>query len=349
LFGRASILYSQKVTLDGTLPIWIHKLHLKHGPVVRYAPNEISFIDADVWKDIHGHRANAFPKDMRFYGPDAYGKPPGMLRADDVNHARQRKLVSYAFSDKALRDQQPLLKGYVRLLIERLKETSAKGGETDMVKWYNFTAFDIMADLTFGEPLKLLQDSKYTPWVDSVFAHAKMIVLTQVIRSWGLSKFVQMCMPLKTAQKRKVHMEHSSTRVDARLSKKTDRPDIWTNVLKHSEDEEHKGKGLQPTEMHSNGALFMLAGTETTATSLCGLTYYLLKNPTKLARLQKEIRATFSSLDDMHITELAQLPYLQACIDEGLRIYPPVSIGLHRNTPRGGAMVAGHWVPGGVR
>lgn len=79
---------------------------------------------------------------MEFYGPDAAGEPAGIIRADNTSHARQRRLVSHAFSDRALKDQEPLLKGYVELLIEKLTEAAAKG-EANMVAWYNFTTFDV--------------------------------------------------------------------------------------------------------------------------------------------------------------------------------------------------------------
>lgn len=92
----------------------------------------------------------------------------------------------------------------------------------------------------------------------------------------------------------------------------------------------------------------MLAGTETTATELSGLTYLLLKNPVQLERLTKEVRSAFSSMDDMTMTKLSQLEFLSACLEEGLRMYPPVPIGLARTAPAGGATVCGHWVAGGV-
>jgi hypothetical protein len=44
----------------------------------------------------------------------------------------------------------------------------------------------------------------------------------------------------------------------------------------------------------------------------------------------------------------AVFPYLTAVIHETLRIFPPVPIGMPRITPKGGGMVAGVWVPGGV-
>jgi cytochrome P450 len=348
LLGRATAIYSHKHNLSGDFHLFLHKLHLKYGPVVRYAPTEISYIEADVYKDVYGHRASSFQKSFIFYGPDSFGSPPGIIRAENVAHARQRKLVSHAFSDKALREQESLLKGYVDLLIGKLKERGSKGEKVDMVKWYNFTTFDIMADLTFGEPLQLLQESKYTPWVATIFGHINYISIVTVIRQWGLERLVAMCLPLKSAEKRKIHMKYSSDRVDKRLARKTDRPDIWTYITRHSEDEEHKSKGLLPTEMYSNGALFMLAGTETTATLLSGLTYYLLKNPEKMARLVKEVHTAFTSLDDMHINELSKLPYLHACIEEGLRVYPPVPGILPRIVPQGGANISGRWVSGGV-
>jgi len=74
----------------------------------------------------------------------------------------------------------------------------------------------------------------------------------------------------------------------------------------------------------------------------------LLKNPDKLRRLNSEIRGAFKNFEDITMTKLGQLEYLQACIDEGLRMYPPLPTGAQRVKPAGGAMVCGRWVPSGV-
>ena len=42
------------------------------------------------------------------------------------------------------------------------------------------------------------------------------------------------------------------------------------------------------------------------------------------------------------------LPYLTATINEALRIYPPIPIGTPRIVPKGGANVAGEFLPEGV-
>lgn len=202
-----------------------------------------------------------------------------------------------------------------------------------------------MANLTFGESLNQLSASSYHPWVKSIFSHVKMMSVSQVCRAWpGLTSLLSSLLSRDTKQKGKMHVGFSNEQIDKRMARKTERPDIWTFVTRHGESE----GGLKPSELYSNGSLFMLAGTETTASELSGLTYLLLKNPDKMERLTKEIRTAFSSFDDMTMTNLSQLKYLAACIEEGLRYYPPVPTGLPRTTPASGASVCGRWVPGGV-
>ncbi|XPS71817.1 hypothetical protein M3J09_003994 [Ascochyta lentis] len=296
LLARATVIVYQRQVLQGYSHLWIQTLHARYGPVVRIAPNELSFIEPEVWKDVYGHRASAFVKTADFYGPDAYGSPPGIMRADNVSHARQRKTVSHAFSDKALKDQEQLLKSYVALLVEKLTGMANKDLPLNIVEWYNFTTFDIMADLTFGESLNQLTDSSYHPWVKAIFSYVKIISISKVCRAWpGLARLLQSMVPKDANNKRKQHIKFSAESTDRRMSRKTDRPDIWTFVTRHGEEE----GGLSPTELYSNGTLFMLAGTETTATKLSGLTYLLLKSPETTKRLTQELRAAFVSFEDI--------------------------------------------------
>lgn len=201
-----------------------------------------------------------------------------------------------------------------------------------------------MADLTFGESLGQLSSSTYSPWVEATFSFMKVVSIMRVSRSWpGMSMLLKALVPADAQKRRETHISFTKDRVNERMSRKTDRPDIWTLITRFDE-----GKGLDPIELHNNGILFMLAGTETTATLLSGLTYLLLRNPDKLDRLIAEVRSSFSSFDDITMTKLSQLAYLNACLEEGLRMYPPVPVGLPRKTPESGAMVCGHWVAGGV-
>lgn len=106
--------------------------------------------------------------------------------------------------------------------------------------------------------------------------------------------------------------------------------------------------GVSQDEIILNSALFIVAGSETTASLLSGLLMWLMRTPPAYAQLTREIRSTFVSASDMHFMDLQELPYMNACINEGLRIFPPVPTGLTRTVPQDGDTVAGEFLPGGV-
>lgn len=91
-----------------------------------------------------------------------------------------------------------------------------------------------------------------------------------------------------------------------------------------------------------------VAGSETTATLMCGLMNHLLRNPDIMKKLTTEIREHIKHEDDLVIKNLSALPYMDACLEEGLRIFPPVPIGLLRIVPKGGSEIDGHMIPAGV-
>ena len=74
----------------------------------------------------------------------------------------------------------------------------------------------------------------------------------------------------------------------------------------------------------------------------------LLTNRFALEKLTAEIRGAFKSEDEINFVSVSALPYLLACLDEALRMYPPVPMGLPRVTPKGGATICGHYVPESV-
>ena len=73
-----------------------------------------------------------------------------------------------------------------------------------------------------------------------------------------------------------------------------------------------------------------------------------MRTPHAYKRLAEEIRTTFKTPEDIGFTALQQLTYMNACIDEGLRIFPSIPTGLTRTVPKGGDTVAGEFIPGGT-
>jgi cytochrome P450 len=95
----------------------------------------------------------------------------------------------------------------------------------------------------------------------------------------------------------------------------------------------------------ANAEILIIGGSETTASLLSGVTYLLLTNEDAYERLKKEIRSIFHSQEEINLISVAQLTYLQACLEEGLRMYPPIANGLPRVCPPGGATIGGNLIP----
>lgn len=372
LYARFTRIPFWIASLRGNSHTFIHALHEKHGPVVRYSPSAISYTEAQAWRDVCGYekgrREN--PKASWFQLPAYNGVPSIFAIPDSDDHARVRRVFSPAFSERSLKQQEALFQRYVDLLLSKIRQQCQEGGDgrVEMVRMLNYMAFDIMAELCFGEPLGLLDKMEYSQWVASVFGAVKMLPFLQICEYYPLLGYLMHKLEPKWARKmRDTHFRHSADRVDSRLADGSDKPDIW-NLLLSENGKQHR---LTLDEMHSNSETFMLAGTETTgkilicpmarlssdmlkslvsivATLMSGLLYYLLINPDKYALLCAEIRTSFTSSDEITLERLAGLKYLNACTQEGLRIYPPISVGVPRTIPTGGNAVMGQWLPAGT-
>lgn len=70
--------------------------------------------------------------------------------------------------------------------------------------------------------------------------------------------------------------------------------------------------------MNANANMLMVAGTETTATTLTAVTYLLINNPEKMKKLTLEVQA-FSGISELTSPVLQKMRFLNAVIEEALR------------------------------
>ena len=248
----------------------------------------------------------------------------------------------------------------VEILLSKFDELGKGGEPVEVTRLFNFATFDTMAHLCFGHSLGLMNKNEFSPWVSSIFESLKMLPFATMISYYPLfnAVFTRFEPKWVTAQ-REAHCQHSADRVNQRLKEGSDQPDIWNLVI----SAQNAGNALSLEEMHSNAELFMLAGSETTgqchaclansssltfhftATLLSGLTYYLLTHSDKWKRLTNEVRTQFRTIEEMTFDNLNKCRYLNACLKEALRVYPPVPIGSPRVIPEGGQQILGRQVP----
>lgn len=269
------------------------------------------------------------------------------MGAGPEDHARIRRLLNTSFTEKTLRAQEPLIQSYVDLLISRLKEratapkTKGNGVVLDIVSWYNFTTFDIIGDLCLGQSFGCLEESALHPWIALILNQIKVSSLIATVRYYPLVSWLLMkCVPPSIRKMQKDHFQLVVDRVNARMSLETERADFMTNILKHNDE-----KGMSIGEIHVTLNFLIIAGSETTATVLSGITNYLVRDSKVLQKLVSEVRSSFSKDEDVTLVALQRLPYLNATIEEGLRLCPPAPAGLPRLVPAGGDTVCGQWLP----
>jgi cytochrome P450 len=101
-------------------------------------------------------------------------------------------------------------------------------------------------------------------------------------------------------------------------------------------------------EIIATSSLLIVAGSETSATCLSGVLFYLLKNSSTFEKLTNEIRNSFPDVNEMSMQKLAKCQYLNACLQEALRMYPPVPGMLSRKILPGGGVINGHFIPENV-
>ncbi|KAJ4235446.1 hypothetical protein NW757_013557 [Fusarium falciforme] len=320
----------------------LKELHDQYGPVVRFTHNDVSFITADAMKKIYGHKtsmAQTFEKDALFYKP--VRDQTDIINANTEDHRRFRRLLAHAFSDRALRGQEEIMQHYVDKFILRLTELAHQGTAIDIVRWYNFTTFDIIGDLAFGQSFGCLDSGGYHPWVAMIFSSVKTGPLRAAMQRLGLGRFVSLLMPAHLKRSLEEHFQLSKSTAMKRIeSRDTNREDFMSYILRHNDE-----KGMTRSEIAENAKILIIAGSETTATLLSGVTFQLLTNQDKYESLVKEIRTSFTSEQEITIARVNQLRYMIAAFSEGSRMYPPVPIGLPRETPKGGEEIEGYQIP----
>ena len=328
----------------------VHELHERYGPVVRTAPDKLSFINPAAWKDIYGHkksRDQEMIKDPEFYvrNPDA----PHIVNGSHEEHSRYRRLYSPGFSLRSLREQEPLIQNYVNMFINGLSRACGNGEAlVDMVQWFNFVTFDIIGDLAFGEPFGCLENGA-ADWLAKLNQIEEAQMQFRIVQHVPLlgrfaREIVNAMVPSDAVKGSEGHRKLTLEKVTRRVNNNASRPDFMDYILRQP-----SGKGLTFNEMLSNSATLIQAGSETTATLLSGALFLLLQHPEKMQKLADELTGSFESDDLMTIDNTERLPYLAAVLEEALRLYSPAVAGFPRKVPRGGATIDGQFVPGEVR
>ncbi|CAG5114934.1 unnamed protein product [Candidula unifasciata] len=249
---------------------------------------------------------------------------------------RIRRIMSPTFSSGKLR----LLTHYMNLTAQRLGENlknfAASGTHVEAKKVYGAFTLDVICGTAFGLDTNSQQnlEAPFIQHAKSMLTFEKSLqitlglagsfpVLASLFEFLGIGffkkndvKFFEKNL-VALIQERKAHPERQ---------KCTDFLQLLLEAESDDADEFVGEKKLTAEEIAAQGIIFIIAGYETTSTTLQYISYELAKNPDVQARIRNEISKVLGDSTEPDYDKCNSLKYTEAAISETLRMYPPVHL-----------------------
>ncbi|EXJ70874.1 cytochrome P450 oxidoreductase [Cladophialophora psammophila CBS 110553] len=345
----------------------------RKSPVVRIGPNSLSFSSPEAIKDIYGHNTKC-SKDV-FYQELAGSHFHLADVVDKPEHARKRKMLSSAYAIKNLEGWEHKVADMTARLIRafdaRCSAPRPKGQlptkedlTVDYRMWTNLFTVAAIANIGLSEDLGFLDRGDDLITSEAADGTLKKVHFRECLHAtawaqsnlvWSYSwykRLVRLSKIFSRTYREKwrfnqdwdgIVRNRATTRFKRYLAGEQ-LDDFFTAIL---HDKSGRPNNLEWGEMVAEVSIMMNAGSDTTAIAMNNAMFLLLKNPACLERLREELDNALG--DDEGVASydrIKHLPYLRACLDESLRLFPPTTFGLPRRTPAEGAPVAGDFIAG---
>ncbi|KAI1340755.1 cytochrome P450 [Xylariaceae sp. FL0016] len=353
---------------------WDHvELHKRYGPVVRIAPNELSFSSPRVARAV-------LSAGKRFYKTDFYGVFPPPENPDiftevreDV-HAMKKKVANVPYSMAAMRQLSPFIDDTIELLMTKISafccqdatESGAAGKPqmVDLGNWLHYFAFDVLGEVAFGrsfgflnagydkeDAIKTIDNSQKYNGIVGQIPEADLL-----LRRNPLCKLVPYLDPGRNLITRIAKEEMKKRRPfeverEGKGASGDGREDLMASLIKgHLKDPQKFHEGDIFAVAH--GAIF--AGSDSTASTMQSFFWHILTAPRVYAQIKAEIDAAVAAgklapAGNIEWSEAQNLPYFQACLKEAMRMRPAVGLNITRYVPPEGVELEGEFYPGGTR
>ncbi|KAB8203803.1 cytochrome P450 [Aspergillus parasiticus] len=352
-------------------------LYLAHKetkePILRTGPNSLSFGDVRAIKDLYGHATKCI-KDRSY---TLVGGTHAQIFdvVDKADHARKRKYLSAGFALKNLERWEFKVACTTKRLLDGMDKYCTAPlplGQTtpdpadvtlDFGEWIYFFTIEAINSIALSSRMDLMDKGS-----DVVTAERKdgstyqaryreaqnYMTYGQATFVWDYKHFTLLTRLSKLSPKwrdvwRKaapwgdIVYHQAATRLRRYLA--GEQLDDFFSAL--MEDKQGKPNNLEWGEIVAEVGALINAGADTTSIALTNVLEMLLHHPEDLQKLRQEVGGV---LDEDEVVapydKVKNLPFLRACLDEGLRLSPPTSAGLPRRTPPEGAQIMDQWIPG---
>lgn len=249
----------------------------------------------------------------------------------------------------SLKDVEQYVDGAVAHFSRKLQERL--GQSIDMGYFVQLFAFDVIGEVTFSKRFGFMDmgsDNGFFAQIENVLHSGAW--LGQIPTLYWIHDFLSPVFGnhLGVAARHGPIRDFASQEIKSRERLGSNHQDILAKLL---EVQKQRPEEMNDASVLSMATTNIFAGSDTTAISTRSVIYHLLKNPECKRKLIEEIDTQMEvakSTDIITLEQTKRMPYLQACLYEGLRLHPAVGMSLPRVTPTGGVEIDSHFIPEGV-
>ena len=315
------------------------KLHQKYGDFVRVGSSDLSIIHPKAVEAIYG-RGSLCSK-AAWYDLSLPQTSMQVTRDRQI-HDQRRRVWAPALDGTAVRGYEERIAPFQAQLLANIETHGGDGNRPiEVNNLFGLYNWDVMGDLAFSKSFGMLRDEKQH-WAVKLL-HKGIQPLGWMLPIWLFR--LALSIPGATGDWF-AWMDYCCQRLDERLQRKVDGPrDIMSYLLEDAWKDDKEVTKSDLRMLQGDAQLIIVAGSDTTASTLTSIFYELVRLPDGVSRLRREITDMQQAGKQVSNKNLQNLPFLNGVINETLRLYPASGV-LQRKTPPEGIRIGGTFVPG---
>lgn len=311
---------------------------------MRISPWEVSICHADTLKKLYLQplRKGTF-YEFATYPDWRYQNP--MSEPDPKRKVERSKIFALGFAQSNLLRSEDAISGTISQLLDHMDGYAQRKEPMELDKFFTYTAFDVVGEVLCSKPFGFLKEGKdVNNAIATNFFFQELVTWASHLRELHYIA-VSPLMTWLSLTPASWLGETAFAAVKDRMARPVERFDMLSHWLKYVE--QNPGKA-STREIMSQATNVVGAGSDTTSCLLQSIFYHFLRNPETMARARAEALQVGSEDRVFPFSAVRELPYLQACIKEALRIHPPIPMTLPRLAPKGGLEIGGRHFPEGT-
>eukprot|EP01083_Nonionella_stella_P162305 532680_1 len=259
-----------------------------------------------------------FPEAKRV-GGEFFGH--GIFAVDGSEWRRQRKLYSYMFSDKMLREKMfNKFEGLFDDLSDRISEYAEEGVGFNIQKLFCCLTIEGICQIAFGQEFGCIRNKNTPAFVHAFDLSQERVPARHFDLFWRVKRFFNVGVERKFAQQMSILDDFVSDLITK--TRQADPKTLPFNILSLAlERISASGENVTDQELRDIVMSFCIAGRDTTACMMTWTIYELCSHPEVYAKVVEEV----DSLDNLDFVNIDRnLPYLKSVLLETLRLHPSV-------------------------